>query len=209
MSDKLERITGNASLKRYYDSEYIGAYSLDEGVEPILTIDSLWYGLIKLGGGRKESHVVMRFREKTVPGVEEVKPLILNATNRKTLKKLFGSDSAETLEGKPIQLYIDPKVRDPDGGGFTEGLRIRPHKPRPRTEISTVCADCGNQIEASHGMTVEQIARRTLKKYGRVLCPECVGKLKEGETPEPEAPVQDADLIPDAETEGEQDADNG
>ena len=39
--------------------------------------------------GRKEPHVVIEFKEKSVQGVEEVKPLILNATNRKALKKLM------------------------------------------------------------------------------------------------------------------------
>ena len=85
----MERITGSGSLKRYFNSDYIGAYSIDQGIEPVLTIDSLWYGEVTLAQGRKEPHVVIRFKEKSVQGVEEVKPLILNATNRKALKRLM------------------------------------------------------------------------------------------------------------------------
>ena len=172
MSDKLERITGETSLKKYFDTDYIGAYSIDDGIEPILTIDSVWHGDLTLGGGRKEHHVLLKFKEPRVPGVEEVKPMILNATNRKTLKKVYGDDSAKALEDKKIQLYIDPKVRDPQDGGFTEGLRIRPFKPKEATPMPTKCADTGKEITATEKMTAAQIAAATQKKYGRPLCAE-------------------------------------
>ena len=87
MAKELTRITGDVSIKRYFDTDYIGAYSIDDGIEPILTIDSIWHGELTLGGGRKENHVVMKFREQQVPGVDEVKPLILNSTNRKNAEK--------------------------------------------------------------------------------------------------------------------------
>lgn len=170
----LQQITGLSSLKKYFDSEFIGAYSLDPGAEPILTIDSFWYGDVTLAGGRKEPHVVIKFKEKAVPGVEEVKPLILNATNRKALKKAYGSDAPEVLEGKPIQLYIDPKVRDPQDGGFTEGLRIRPYKPRIQI---FKCEMCKNEIKAFKNMTASQVVARTEEKYGKKLCYDCASKL--------------------------------
>ena len=180
MSDKLERIVGDASIKRYFDTEYIGAYSLDEGAEPILTIDSLWHGVITLGGGRKEHHVVMKFKERSVPGIEEVKPLILNATNRKALKKMYGSDSAANLEGRKIQLYIDPHVRDPQDGGFTEGLRIRSKIPKQNV-TSTKCTDCGAEIQGAGKFSGQQIAQYTYQKYGKPLCSACATKIKAAE----------------------------
>jgi hypothetical protein len=180
MAKGLERITGDASIKRYFDTDYIGAYSLDEGAEPILTIDSLWYGELTLGGGRKEPHVVVKFTEKRVPGVDEVKPLILNATNRKTLKKLFGDDSAATLEGKQIQLYIDPKVRDPQDGGFTEGLRIRPFKPKIKADAPIICESegCGQVVSGFGKMNAMQMAEYTRSSYGKILCADCAKAAK-------------------------------
>lgn len=192
MSDKLSRITGDASIKRYFDTDYIGAYSLDEGAEPILTIDSLWYGELTLGGGRKESHVVLKFREKQVPGVDEVKPLILNATNRKTLKKLFGGDSAAVLEGKRIQLYVDNKVRDPQDGGFTEGLRIKPFIPRQVDAGPVKCSDCSESITAAGNLTAPQVAAYARKRFGLELCAACVKKRDAAAKAAQEGSAEDA-----------------
>lgn len=178
MAKGLERITGDASIKRYFDTDYIGAYSLDDGAEPILTIHSLWYGELTLGGGRKENHVVMKFVEKQVPGVDEVKPLILNATNRKTLKKLFGDDSAKALEDKRIQLYVDPKVRDPQDGGFTEGLRIRPFHPKLPDNAPITCEGCKKEVSGYGKMNARQLADYTLQSYKKVLCADCAAKAK-------------------------------
>jgi len=195
MSKELERITGDTSIKRYFDTDYIGAYSIDDGFEPVLTIDSLWYGELTLGGGRKEPHVVVKFREKKVPGVDEVKPLILNATNRKTLKKLFGDDSAKTLEGKRIQLYIDPKVRDPQDGGFTEGLRIRPFIPK--VEGVPRCAQCKEEVVAAGPMTAAQIVALSMKRKGEIWCAACL-KKEELEKKAAEAAGQSSEAAPDS-----------
>lgn len=181
----MERIKGAGSLKRYFNSEYIGAYSIDPGCEPILTIDSLWFGEIVLDKGRKEAHVVIRFKEKSVAGCAEVKPLILNSTNRKALKKAYGTDSADVLEGKPIQLYIDPKVRDPQDGGFTEGIRIRPFKPRTAPQTVIKCEECGNTILDYKGRSAANIAAKAKAKYGKQLCAVCA--IKAGEETKNEA----------------------
>jgi len=177
MSKDLERITGDTSLKRYFDTDYIGAYSIDDGVEPILTIDSMWHGELTLGGGRKEEHVLLKFKETHVNGVEEVKPLILNSTNRKTLKKVYGADTPAALENRKIQLYIDPKVRDPDGGGWTEGLRIRSFIPKITVTV-TKCADCSKDIQPAGKLNAEQVAQYTYSRYGKALCSDCATKAK-------------------------------
>ena len=178
MAKELTRITGDISVKRYFDTDYIGAYSIDDGFEPIVTIDSLWYGELTLGGGRKENHVLMKFREKQVPGVDDVKPMILNSTNRKALKKLFGDDSAEALEGKRIQLYIDPKVRDPQDGGYTEGLRIRQFHPKIAADKPIKCDGCAGVVEAYGRMSAKQLAEYTRQNYNKILCAGCAAKAK-------------------------------
>lgn len=127
--DKLRQLTGDERLGQMRESEYLGAEDIDDGTEPVLTIAGLWYGSVTLQRG-KENKDVLSFKEERVPGILQVRPLIVNSTNRKTLRKLFGDAKASTLVGKQIQLYVDHNVRDPQDGGMTDGIRIRPYKPR-------------------------------------------------------------------------------
>ena len=130
--DKLRQLTGDERLGQMRESEYLGAEDIDDGTEPVLTIAGLWYGSVTLQRG-KENKDVLSFKEERVPGILQVRPLIVNSTNRKTLRKLFGDAKASTLVGKQIQLYVDHNVRDPQDGGMTDGIRIRPYKPRVRS----------------------------------------------------------------------------
>lgn len=152
--DKLRQLTGDERLGQMRESEYLGAEDIDDGTEPVLTIAGLWYGSVTLQRG-KENKDVLSFKEERVPGILQVRPLIVNSTNRKTLRKLFGDAKASTLVGKQIQLYVDHNVRDPQDGGMTDGIRIRPYKPRvQKQEPVPPCTDCGNPIEAAMGKTL-------------------------------------------------------
>lgn len=149
--DKLRQLSGDERLGQMRDSEYLGAEDIDDGTEPILTIAGLWYGSVTLQRG-KENKDVLSFAEERVPGIYQVRPLIVNSTNRKTLRKLFGDAKASTLVGKQIQLYVDHNVRDPQDGGMTDGIRIRPYKPRPpKQEPVPPCADCEGEIIPAMG----------------------------------------------------------
>lgn len=192
--DKLRQLTGDERLGQSRESEYLGAEDIDDGVEPILTIHGLWNGMVTLQRG-KENKDVLTFAEERVPGIMQVRPLIVNSTNRKTLRKLFGDAKASTLVGKQIQLYVDHKVRDPQDGGITDGIRIRSFKPRQqRTEPVPVCSDCGKPIEAAGGKTPQYLAAYTAKNYGVPLCFSCGVKRGEAvqaqkETEDPPAPA--------------------
>lgn len=189
-SDKLTRVTGRESLRKYFDSEYMGAYSINTGAEPIVTIEAVLFGKITLDGGRKEEHVVLTFREKNVPGMCEVKPLVLNATNQKTLEKLYGK-GADVLAGKRVQFYIDPQVKAV-GGGTTEGVRIRPRIPKEEeTQPVPPCADCGREIEPAYGRDARWVCGYTMKNYQVPLCAGCAAKRKEAEKHGQDAPDTD------------------
>ena len=94
--DRLRQLTGDERLGQMRESEYLGAEDIDDGVEPVLTIAGLWYGSVTLQRG-KENKDVLSFTEERVPGIMQVRPLIVNSTNRKTLRKLFGDAKASTL----------------------------------------------------------------------------------------------------------------
>lgn len=58
---------------------------------------------------------------------EGIKPLVLNATNSKTLKKITGSSFVEDWQNLYINLYIDPSASI--GGQTVGGVRINPNLP--------------------------------------------------------------------------------
>lgn len=179
--DKLRQLAGDERLGQMRESEYLGAEDIDDGIEPILTISALWNGMVTLQRG-KENKDVLSFEEERVPGIFQVRPLIINSTNRKTLRKLFGDAKASTLVGKQIQLYIDHKVRDPQDGGYTDGIRIRPFKPRIQQPAPIPpCTDCQQPIQAAMGKPAGWMAAYTMKNYGVPLCADCAQKRKEAQ----------------------------
>lgn len=182
--DKLRQLTGDERLGQMRESEYLGAEDIDDGMEPVLTISGLWNGMVTLQRG-KENKDVLTFSEERVPGIMQVRPLIINSTNRKTLRKLYGDAKASTLVGKQIQLYIDHKVRDPQDGGLTDGIRIRSHKPRVQhQEPVPPCTDCGREITPAMGRDARWLAAYTARNYGVPLCAECAQKRKAAATEE-------------------------
>lgn len=177
--DKLRQLTGDERLGQMRESEYLGAEDIDDGVEPVLTISGLWNGMVTLQRG-KENKDVLSFTEERVPGIMQVRPMIVNSTNRKVLRKLYGDAKASTLTGKQIQIYIDHKVRDPQDGGLTDGIRIRPFKPRGQQRPPVPpCTDCGNRIQPAMGKSADWLAVYTTKNYGVPLCAECAQKRKD------------------------------
>lgn len=175
--EHLKPLKGDELLPR--DSEYLGADDIDPNNEPILTIKNIYRGKVTLSRG-KEVKNVLTFAEETARGViGEVRPMILNSGNRQTLKKLFKQVTANALEGKKIQLWIEHGVRNPSNGELTDGIRIRDFIPKDgKAYIAPKCSVCGKDITAVGGFTAEQIAKNTKTKYGKCLCVECGQKAK-------------------------------
>ena len=181
---RMKPMTGSERLGANRDSEYLGAEDIDPGTEPVLTIKALYNGMITLQRGRENKDVIV-FAEDKVPGINNVRPLVCNATNRKTLKKLYKSVTADALVGKKIQLFIDNKVRDPSTGELTDGIRIRPRIPADKKAEAIICEQCGKPIKAIGQFSAEQIASINQKRYGRKLCGECSKKLGEQDSAAP------------------------
>lgn len=194
--DKLRQLTGDERLGQMRESEYLGAEDIDDDVEPILTISGLWNGTVTLQRG-KENKDVLTFAEERVPGIRQVRPLIINATNRKTLRKLFGDVKASTLVSKQIQLYIDHNVRDPQDGGKTDGIRIRPFKPRVQQAAPVPpCSDCKGEITPAFGKDARWVAAYTTKNYSVPLCAACAQKRKEAADAAPVPPAEEVPEVP-------------
>lgn len=147
--------------KKLTNPDYLGAYALEPNQDLIVTIKSVANEVVTGTDGKKETCSVMRF-------VENVKPMVLNATNSKTIAKLFKTPYIEEWAGRKIQLYVEKGVKA--FGDVVDALRIRPFLP---LEMELKCADCGKKIEGNGKSTAEVIAKYTLDKYGRMLCNEC------------------------------------
>lgn len=178
--DELKRMTplkGKERLGANRDSEYMGAEDIEPNTEPTLTISAIYNGMITLARG-KERHDVIAFKEERVSGsINQVRPLVLNATNRKTLRKIYKNVTAENLVGKQITLYLEHNVRDPSSGDKVDGIRIRPRIPTAQRNEPIICADCGKPIEGMANYSAEDVARINQGRYGRCICAACSKKL--------------------------------
>lgn len=194
-------MTGKERLGAFRDSEYMGAEDIESGTEPILTIKALYNANITLARG-KERHDVIVFAEESVPGsINQVRPLVVNSTNRKTLRKIYRAVTAETLVGKKIQLYLEPNVRDPSTGDKVDGIRIRPKVPVAAKVEPIFCEECGQEIKASGRFSAADIAKIAQNRYGKNLCVDCGKKLAEAKAQEVTDPDETAEIEKEEPTE--------
>jgi hypothetical protein len=162
--------------KKLQNPDYLGSYSLDPGKDLILTIKAVKVEQVTGPDNRKEDCTVMYF-------VENAKPMIVNATNAKTITKLYKTPYIEEWAGKKIQIF-STEVKA--FGDVVEALRIRPKIPTQAVPISLKCSDCPDEITGASGRTAEQIAQYTFTKYGRTLCSDCATKASQaGKADEP------------------------
>jgi hypothetical protein len=103
--------------KKLVDPRYIGAYALPNGNDLTVTIELVQLETVKMMGGKEEDHSIMYLKGQ--------KPMILNATNSKSIHKLYGP-YIEDWAGKQITLYASTAKL---GGELVECLRIRPNIP--------------------------------------------------------------------------------
>ena len=156
--------------------QYLGSWDCTEG-ELILTIADFKEETIEGDKGRKERKCIMYFVEK------DVRPMVVNLTNRKMLAKLYHTTDSNKLKGKLVKIGTE-KVKA--FGGIYDALRIRQIVPTAPTKTGTAqsgtaqsapkCSECGNPIQAAGGMNPEQVAQYTAGKYGKALCEECATK---------------------------------
>ena len=158
--------------KKLTNPNYLGAYSIEDGKDLILTIDYVKEEPVIGPEGKKENCVVCHFRENC-------KPMILNATNMKMITKIHKTPFIENWHGKMIQVGIE-KVKA--FGDITDALRVRNFIPKTKKVEKVVCECCGDEVKAMGGRSAEQLAAYTKEKYGTVLCSKCATEAAKGGT---------------------------
>jgi hypothetical protein len=118
--------------KKVFNSDYLGSCDLEDGKDLKAVIKSVSIQKVKgTDGSAKECNVAIFTDSK-------IKPMILNATNCKVMKKFAKSPYINDWNNIPVQIYVKDDIKA--FGDITEGLRIREtqpsmSKPKLTTEI--------------------------------------------------------------------------
>ena len=158
-------------MKMGSNPEYLGSWDLEEqpNREITLTIDRIVDEKV-VTNGQSEQCTVIYWTDKNV------KKMIINITNKKTLARLYKTTDTEKLKGKAVTIGID-KVKA--FGDVHDALRIRKRIPHQTNTASfPKCENCGQDIGATSGMTPEQVSAYTKQKYGKCLCGQCATAAK-------------------------------
>lgn len=183
-----DRILMSKQLK---DPNFLGSHDLVKGVdgdnpvygEMTLTIADVTLEkvndmeLIKTGkrnadGNQTKEAWVLHFAEKVKPYIIKA-ACVIAAVERAT-----GTKVVNKWIGKKITFYVETGVYMPGtkkaDNITTDALRVRPYPPVAAKLY--VCADCGND------KVPENMAMRTEKAFGRILCKDCGVKACEQNT---------------------------
>lgn len=153
--------------KKLTNPDYLGAYSLEDGKDIVLTIERVQVETVTGPEGKKEECMVCHWAERE-------KPMILNSTNAKMIQKLLKTPYIEEWSGHKIQIGVEMVKAF---GEIVDALRVRSFLPAADTVI---CEACGQPISGAHGMDGQKLAAYTRRKYGRPLCSSCATKEAAG-----------------------------
>ena len=101
--------------KNQFNYDYLGAYSLSDGKDIVLTIKETKKEMVTGANGQKSECFVAYFHEN-------VKPMILNKTNCKAIEKMYKTPNIEEWVDKQIQIGV---ARINAFGETTDCLRVR------------------------------------------------------------------------------------
>ncbi len=116
--------------RKVFKSDHLGVADLEEYIEKnirlVFEIEQVKQEYGVTVAGRKGNFNIAYFKQ-TIKG-ENIKPLVLNATNSKTVKRFTGSEFVEDWKNVLIELYIDTNVKMK--GEVVGGVRIKTTQPQ-------------------------------------------------------------------------------
>lgn len=158
--------------KRLENPNYIGVYAFNPGEQKIVTIKEITREVVHDEKGGEQEKSIAHF-------IENVKPMVLNKVNQKTIEKIYKTPYIEDWAGKKIQLFV---TREKAFGEMEDVLRIRSYEPKQaptqQAPAALTCSDCKQIIPDHEGAPARNIAASTNQKYGRPLCFDCAQKAK-------------------------------
>lgn len=164
-------MTEKTHYRKAFDSPYLSSADI---VEPtVLTVSRV---ALEMDRTKKTKDLfnTAHFVEKEIRAGEKLKPMILNASNSKTMKGLTGSAFIDDWRDVRITVYVDHNVRF--GKETVEGLRISPHAPERKALVPTMAKAWSNAKEAykRDGDLEQVLARVTISRaHQEQLMAEC------------------------------------
>jgi hypothetical protein len=117
----METTVNKNHWRKVFLSDYLGSCDLEENKDLKAVIKKVSIKSVKGPDGKEQERNVATFTDSNL------KPMILNATNCKLIKKFTGCVYIEDWNNVPVQIYVKDDIKA--FGEITEGLRIRPVQP--------------------------------------------------------------------------------
>lgn len=108
--------------KKVFNSDYLGSCDLEDNKDLKAVIKSVSVKKVKNTDGKEQERNVAVFTDP------KIKPMILNVTNCKIIKKFAKSKFINDWNNIPVQIYVKDDIKA--FGDVTEGLRIRDIQPK-------------------------------------------------------------------------------
>lgn len=150
--------------KNLFDYKYLGAQDFEEDKDLILTVKEFYAEEVESERG-KEDCIICSFEE-------EVKPMVINKLNFKSLSKVYKTTYAEDFIGQKIQLFIKKNQRI--FGKLLDVIRIREVKPKKQKKPVLKKTELVNAVnELNKSGNLEKV------KQHRTITPAQEKKIKE------------------------------
>jgi hypothetical protein len=107
--------------KKVFNKDYLGACDLEDNKDLKAIISHVEIREIKGANGKQKRNIAI-FTDK------KIKPMVLNVTNCKLIKKFTNSTYIEDWQDVSVQIYVKGNVEA--FGDTTEGLRFRDFQPK-------------------------------------------------------------------------------
>lgn len=124
MSAQVAIETDKTHFRKAFDSPYLSSADITEPTTLTVRRVALESDKTKK---TKDRFNTAYFSERELRPGEPLKPMILNATNSKTMKRITGSPFIDDWVNVTVTVYVDPNVKF--GKEVLEGLRIRDKAP--------------------------------------------------------------------------------
>lgn len=145
--------------RKVFNSDYLGSVDLEPGSDLKAIIKFVQVKPVKGTDGKEKDCNVATFTDA------RIKPMILNATNCRTVKGFVKSPFIDDWNNVPVAIYVKDDVKA--FGEITEGLRIRSVQPtiqKPKLVPGTEIWDKAKKFLEGGGKFADIKARYSMNK---------------------------------------------